>query len=127
MREAARRTSGAAAVSAAPSAGSAASAVASGAAEADSAASAAVGSAAAGRAGAGEGGRMLRASGVILLAVALGGCGYNRMVQLREAVDSSWAQVDNQLQRRTDLIPNLVEVTRGYASHERAVFQAVAD
>jgi LemA protein len=70
---------------------------------------------------------MLRTIGVILLAVGIGGCGYNRMVQLREGVDASWSQVDNQLQRRTDLIPNLVEVTRGYAGHERAVFQAVAD
>src|SRR5439155_812514 len=46
---------------------------------------------------------------------------------LKERVDSSWAQVENQLQRRNDLIPNLVEVTKGYATHEREVFDRVAD
>jgi len=70
---------------------------------------------------------MRSAIAVVLLGTVLGGCGYNQMVQLREAVDASWAQVDNQLQRRTDLIPNLVEVTRGYASHERGIFEAIAD
>ncbi|MGD9762916.1 MAG: LemA family protein [Candidatus Binatia bacterium] len=61
------------------------------------------------------------------LALLLAGCGYNTMVQMKETVDSAWAQVENQLQRRNDLIPNLVEVTKGYASHERAVFEAVAN
>ncbi len=70
---------------------------------------------------------MGRAMAVTVLAVALGGCGYNRMVEMRERVDSAWAQVENQLQRRTDLIPNLVEVTKGYAAHEREIFQRVAD
>jgi LemA protein len=57
----------------------------------------------------------------------LPGCGYNRMVALHEQVDAAWAQVENQLQRRTDLIPNLVEVTKGYAAHEREIFQGVAE
>jgi LemA protein len=51
---------------------------------------------------------------------------YNRMVTEREAVDRSWAQVQNVLQRRGDLIPNLVETVKGYASHEREVFEQVA-
>src|SRR5262245_49407456 len=95
---------GAAAASAIPSGGSVASdpAEASGAAEEDSVgsgASAADGSAAAAPAGAGEEGRMRNAIAVMLLGTALSGCGYNQMVQLRETVDSAWAQVENQLQR----------------------------
>ena len=62
-----------------------------------------------------------------LLAIAATGCGYNTMVTMKEAVDSAWAQVQNQLQRRNDLIPNLVEVTKGYATHEKEVFEAVAN
>jgi LemA protein len=52
---------------------------------------------------------------------------YNRMVAEREAVDKSWAQVENVLQRRGDLIPNLVETVKGYAAHEKEVFESVAD
>jgi LemA protein len=63
----------------------------------------------------------------ILLATTLSGCGYNTMVREREAIDASWAQVENQLQRRNDLIPNLVSTTKGYASHEKEIFTAVAD
>jgi len=55
------------------------------------------------------------------------GCGYNTLVQQREAIDAQWAQVENQLQRRNDLIPNLVEVTKGYAKHEEDIFTAVAN
>lgn len=64
-----------------------------------------------------------------LMAVALlcGGCGYNDMVSLKEQIDAAWAQVENQLQRRNDLIPNLVEVTKGYASHEKEIFTRVAE
>lgn len=57
----------------------------------------------------------------------LSGCGYNEMVALQEHVEAAWAQVENQLQRRNDLIPNLVEVTKGYAAHEREIFTQVAD
>jgi LemA protein len=60
-------------------------------------------------------------------ALALDGCGYNRMVAMREQINAAWAQVENQLQRRNDLIPNLVEVTKGYAAHEREVFEHIAD
>jgi len=50
---------------------------------------------------------------------------YNRFVQMDETIQSSWAQVENQLQRRYDLIPNLVETVKGYAEHERDVFVEV--
>jgi len=64
---------------------------------------------------------------VVSLALFLSGCSYNRFVAQEEAIKAQWAQVENQLQRRNDLIPNLVETVKGYASHEREVFEAVAD
>jgi LemA protein len=50
---------------------------------------------------------------------------YNRLVLLRNRVENAWAQVEVQLRRRYDLIPNLVETVKGYASHERATFEEV--
>ena len=50
---------------------------------------------------------------------------YNRMVSRRNAVDNSWAQIEAALQRRHDLIPNLVESVKGYAEHERSTFEEV--
>src|SRR4030095_12034156 len=70
---------------------------------------------------------MRRMIGFALLAIALSGCGYNQMVNMKEAIDSAWAQVENQLQRRNDLIPNLVETTKGYAAHEKEIFESVAN
>src|SRR5437763_15711871 len=70
---------------------------------------------------------MRRAMAVMALATLVSGCGYNRLIALREQIDAAWAQVENQLQRRNDLIPNLVEVTRGYAAHEKEIFERVAD
>jgi LemA protein len=58
---------------------------------------------------------------VFLLLVAL----YNRLVRLRNRVDNAWAQIEVQLKRRWDLIPNLVETVKGYAAHERGVFDEV--
>ena len=60
-------------------------------------------------------------------AVASSGCSYNRFVSQEEAIKTQWAQVENQLQRRNDLIPNLVETTKGFAQQERDVFQSIAD
>jgi LemA protein len=65
---------------------------------------------------------------VLALAVLpLSGCTYNRFVTQEEAVKAQWAQVQNQLQRRNDLIPNLVETVKGYAQHEAGVFKDIAD
>lgn len=58
---------------------------------------------------------------------ASAGCSYNRFVSQEETIRAQWAQVENQLQRRNDLIPNLVETTKAFAQQERDVFQAVAD
>ena len=52
---------------------------------------------------------------------------YNNLVRLRNRVDNAWAQVDVQLRRRYDLIPNLVETVKGYAAHERGTFEAVTE
>ena len=61
------------------------------------------------------------------IALSFSGCSYNRLVSLKESIDAAWAQVENQLQRRNDLIPNLIEVTKGYAKHEKEIFEAVAN
>src|SRR4029079_13868467 len=55
------------------------------------------------------------------------GCSYNRFVGQEEAIKTQWSQVENQLQRRNDLIPNLVETTKGIAQRERDVFGQIAD
>ena len=66
----------------------------------------------------------------LVLAALLTGPGcmsYNRMVGDQEAIDQSWSEIENQLQRRNDLIPNYVETVKGYAKHEREVFEKVAE
>jgi LemA protein len=64
----------------------------------------------------------------VILLLALGVVAiYNRLVRLRNRSENSWAQVDVQLRRRYDLIPNLVEAVKGYASHERATFEEVTE
>jgi LemA protein len=70
---------------------------------------------------------MLIVGVVLLVVVAGGGCSYNRFVTEEEAVKAQWAQVENQLNRRNDLIPNLVETTKGFAQQERDVFEAIAN
>src|SRR5438128_4407954 len=70
------------------------------------------------------------ALGLVMLALAalpLTGCSYNRFVSQEEAIKAHWAQVQNQLQRRNDLIPNLVETVKGYATHEESVYKDIAD
>lgn len=61
------------------------------------------------------------------LASSLAGCSYNKFVSQEEAVKAQWAQVQNQLQRRNDLIPNLVETVKGYAQHEEGVYKDIAE
>jgi LemA protein len=63
---------------------------------------------------------------VAVLAIALVTL-YNRFVRLRNRVDNAWAQIEVQLKRRWDLIPNLVETVKGYAAHERETFQNVTE
>src|SRR3954454_14647624 len=62
-----------------------------------------------------------------LAAMPLTGCSYNTFVSQEQAIKAQWAQVENQLQRRNDLIPNLVETTKGFAQHEEAVYKDIAD
>ena len=63
----------------------------------------------------------------LVLATGCGPCGYNRIVQEEQGVEAAWSQVENQLQRRADLIPNLVEVVKGYASQEKEIFTNIAN
>ena len=74
---------------------------------------------------------LIRKAGVMALLVALSiglsGCSYNRFVSQEEAIKAQWAQVENQLQRRNDLIPNLVETVKGTAQQEKDVFGQIAE
>ena len=72
--------------------------------------------------------RTRRAAGalVFLGLTSLSGCSYNRFTGTEEAIKTQWGQVQNQLQRRNDLIPNLVQTTKGFAQQEKDVFTAVA-
>lgn len=66
---------------------------------------------------------------LLFLVILIGSAGcnnYNKLVKLNEQVNSSWSEVENQLQRRADLIPNLVSTVKGYASHESKVFADIA-
>src|SRR6185436_20087848 len=67
---------------------------------------------------------------VIVLALLVGGMvmgRYNSIIQQNEQINNAWAQVENVLQRRGDLIPNLVETVKGYAAHEKEIFESVAE
>jgi len=64
---------------------------------------------------------------VVFMATGLSGCSYNKFVGQEEAIKTQWAQVENQLQRRNDLIPNLVETTKGIAQQEKDVFGPIAE
>jgi LemA protein len=65
--------------------------------------------------------------GLIVLVLLWAVVEFNRLVALRNRVDNGWSQIDVQLRRRYDLIPNLVEVVKGYAAHERELFEHVAE
>ncbi len=67
---------------------------------------------------------------ILLLALLVGGkliSGYNTVISMDENVKGKWAQVENQLKRRYDLIPNLVETVKGYAKHEKELFENIAE
>ena len=71
--------------------------------------------------------RLLNTSLVVGLAFFLSGCSYNRFTTQEEAIKGAWGEVNNQLQRRNDLIPNLVETVKGYAEQEKEIFTRIAD
>ena len=65
----------------------------------------------------------------VLFLILMGGkliAGYNQVIAMEENVKGKWAQVENQLKRRYDLIPNLVETVKGYAKHEKEIFENIA-
>jgi len=69
----------------------------------------------------------MRLIGVVFIATTVSGCSYNRFVGQEEALKAQWAQVESQLQRRNDLIPNLVETVKGFATHEESIYKDIAD
>lgn len=69
--------------------------------------------------------RILLTLTLILSTLTLSGCGYNTIQTTDEGVTASWSEVINQYQRRADLVPNLVNVVKGYAAHEKEVLEAV--
>jgi len=80
----------------------------------------------------GQRGKTALIAGAILALIVLGivfwGIGqYNRVIAMDEEINAQWAQVENQLKRRYDLIPNLVETVKGYAKHEKELFENIAE
>src|SRR4051794_20497331 len=71
--------------------------------------------------------KSLHAVVLAVVALTLSGCSYNKFTTQEEAIKGAWGEVNNQLQRRNDLIPNLVETVKGYATHEESVFKEIAD
>jgi LemA protein len=71
--------------------------------------------------------KTVMAAALVLVAASVSGCSYNTFVGQEESIKTQWAQVENQLQRRNDLIPNLVETTKGVAQQERDVFGQIAE
>jgi LemA protein len=71
--------------------------------------------------------RNLTSIAFLMLVLSLSGCGYNQMQTNEEAVNAAWGNVESALQRRLDLIPNLVETVKGYAGHEKDTLTAVMD
>ena len=64
---------------------------------------------------------------LVVVLFTLTGCSYNKFTSQEEAVKSSWSEVQNQLQRRNDLIPNLVETARGFSVHEESILKDIAE
>ncbi len=71
--------------------------------------------------------RAIQTTVILLAAVLLGSCGYNTLQVKEEAVFQAWADIESTMQRRADLIPNLVETVKGYAKHERETLEAVVN
>ncbi len=67
------------------------------------------------------------AGGLLLIALAVIAYYFNKIVLLSNNIDNAWSQIDVQLKKRTDLVPNLVETVKGYAKHEKSIMEAVAD
>ncbi len=65
--------------------------------------------------------------GIVALVILYVVGAYNRLIRLRNRIENAWSQIDVQLKRRYDLIPNLIETVKGYAAHEREVFQKVTE
>ncbi|MBD5340717.1 MAG: LemA family protein [Bacteroides sp.] len=70
---------------------------------------------------------LFKALFAVVAVFSLTSCNYNSLVEKEQTVDQAWAQVENQYQRRADLIPNLVNTVKGYSEHESSTLQAVTD
>jgi LemA protein len=71
--------------------------------------------------------RLINLFTLFLVALTLTGCGYNTLQMKEEAVSKAWADIESNLQRRADLIPNLVETVKGYAGHEKETLNSVIE
>lgn len=71
--------------------------------------------------------RIIIAAAALTAMTSLSSCNYNSLVEKQQQVEQSWAEVENQYQRRSDLIPNLVATVKGYAKHESATFEKVTE
>jgi LemA protein len=71
--------------------------------------------------------RLIKLFTLFLITLTISGCGYNALQMKEEAVSKAWADIESNLQRRADLIPNLVETVKGYASHEKETMTQVTE
>lgn len=71
--------------------------------------------------------KLIMAAVALVMTASLSSCNYNSLVEKQQTVDQTWAQVENQYQRRADLIPNLVNTVKGYASHESETLTKVTE
>ncbi len=71
--------------------------------------------------------KIIVAAAAVIMAAGLSSCNYNSLVEKQQGVDQAWAEVENQYQRRADLIPNLVATVKGYATHEEETFEKVTE